>query len=377
MAFTTQDFKRAIDFTGIPLASGADHNNLIDLSYPNSDSASEGKGIFVWSIDSALNTPRVPSPMVVGNKVKRYGWLRIPYVTATSQKPILYAWNDNVASDPTYLCWLDTAADLTTINAAIAALTISLAATNATAVNANVTASNASTTANQASIDATDALTTATAASAQATQAETDAQTGIANAAAAQTTANNALAAISAPRALNAAITPGTAGQHIRTLSDASAPEWYDEINTYVKVSETQNIGVDAGGSANGVNQRQLNTEDNDAGNLAAIAGGKITLQAGIYKVDIRVGSRCDEPNQAFLVKDSDNTKLIKGTTCNNSSGNATVQMSHIIGIVTLAAATTLRIDHYFTGARAVSGLGKAAGLDTEVYVTAEFWKLN
>lgn len=376
MSFTPQDLQRVTDFTGIPFPNGGDHNNLVDLTFPYLElSGTEGKGMTLWSIDEAVDTPTVPEADVT-HKWKRYLWIRIPHIAAVSQKPTVYAWNDHVASDPTFLRWLDTSADLTQILADIGVLQVTLAATTATANNANVTASNANALANQASIDATAALTTATAASAAAQQAETDAQTGITNAAAAQTTANAALAAAQGPAALATRISPGTAGQHIRTKSDASAPEWYDEINNYVKLSETQPKGTDAGNSVNGVNQRQLNTEDFDSGNLAIIAGGKVTLQPGIYRVDIKSGSRVDEPNQAFLVRDGDNTKLLNGTSANNNSGNATVQTSHIVGVITLAAATTLRVDHYFTGGRA-NGLGLAANIDVEVYVIAEFWKLN
>ena len=102
MPLSDQDLLKGLDFTGINPATGADHNNLLELAAPVSDSASEGKGLIVWTVDSALDTPIVPDASIT-TKWKRYLWIRVPHSTATNTSPIIYAWNPNVASDPTYL----------------------------------------------------------------------------------------------------------------------------------------------------------------------------------------------------------------------------------------------------------------------------------
>lgn len=200
------DFDKGLDFSALGSATGADHNNLIDLAVPHSD-----KGICIWSTDTALNTPDVPDPTsgLTFNKWKRYIWIRVPHSSATDKKPTLYAWNDNAASVTTYLKWLDTTFDDTDILAAIAILQTDVDDANNTANSASATASSAATnaataltnsvaantTAVSAAADAVTALDNSTTAQTTATAAQATADSALANAAAAQTTADTASAA--------------------------------------------------------------------------------------------------------------------------------------------------------------------------------------
>ena len=92
MALSSQDFSKGLDFTGLGgTASAANHNQLVDQALPKVDSATEAKGLILWTVDSALDTPIVPDPTASAfvAKWKNYIWLRIPHATATSLLPVL------------------------------------------------------------------------------------------------------------------------------------------------------------------------------------------------------------------------------------------------------------------------------------------------
>lgn len=187
------DFTKGKDFSGLTDASGVDHNTLVDLATPYQDSAEEGKGINLWTLDSALNVPRVPDPTAGASysKWNRYIWIRVPYPGATDKTPKLYVWNDDAPSIATYLRW-KLYADLTSINATVAALNISVTTASSNAANALVAANAANASAASANSKATSAETNATNAVALVTAAQADATTSLANAATAQSVATTA-----------------------------------------------------------------------------------------------------------------------------------------------------------------------------------------
>lgn len=128
MPVSVYDFVKGLDFTGLTPASGADFNKLLDDAAPYGD-----KGIILYTVDTALNTPDVPDAGVTAKWV-RYIWLRIPFAGAAIKTPIVYAWNDDLAvADPVYKKWFAISAD-------ISSLTASLAATDAIADSAKATA---------------------------------------------------------------------------------------------------------------------------------------------------------------------------------------------------------------------------------------------
>lgn len=366
MALGLQNFNKGTDFTGLSTINASDLNQVVDNATCYLDNASEGKSINLWTVDSALNTPRVPDPSAVTSAWKRFFWIRIPYTGATDKKPIIYAWNDDVTSDATYLKWIDTANDLTDIEADIAALQADVTTLQADVVTANATANAANTLANTASTTATTANATATTASANATTALSDAADASADAVAAAAAAAAAQAtATAAQSTATAANTAATANRNVR----------------YVKITETQNKGTNGGAAATGKNTRALNTEDSDAGNLASLAAGVVTLAAGTYQVHAWSVGFNITAHQLLLVKDSDNTTLLTGSSActNNTDIN---DMSTLSGLITLSVATAIRLDDYFGSNNTTTDLGKACnvhpdGGGKEVYALLELIKLD
>lgn len=220
MALSVVDLLKGIDFTALASAAAGDHNTLVDNAEPILDSASEGKGIVLWTKDSALNTPIVPNPVASApfNKWKRYVWLRIPHSTASSKIPLWYAWNDDAASVGSLLKWQRVTADTTAVEALITALdtrvdTVETDVANAvnTANAANANAATASTNASAAVTTANAAGTNATTALATANTAQTDATAAAATATAANTLATTANNSAVASAAAVAALTTASA----------------------------------------------------------------------------------------------------------------------------------------------------------------------
>lgn len=235
MAFTSQDLLRNIDFTALIPANAGDHNSLVDSTIPESD-----KGINLWSVDTALDTPDVPDPTINASytKFKRYLWLRKPHSTASNTNVILYGWNDDLAvSDITFLKWV-AIVDIEDLQADINTALANASAAVTTANNANTTAGNAAT-------QAANAVVTANAAAATAATAGADAATASASAATAQSTANTALStaqAANAPKTPAGALAVGTPGQLVRTNAGGTAAEWASQgvLQRLIKTLNTQ-----------------------------------------------------------------------------------------------------------------------------------------
>lgn len=372
---TTKDFLKGVDFTGINPATGANHNDLIELAIPLLDTNNDGKGLCVFTNDTALNAPVVPDAATY-TKWKRYLWIRKVW----QSQPVLYAWQDDGLSNLGFLKWKQMVVDTATLQAAIDAAVITANAASATANAANVASAQANTNANTAANNASAALITANNASSAATAASTSAAASQTTATGAQTTANTALAAANATKSVAAALTPGTAGQKVRTNVGATAAEWYDELNNYVKISDRKANGTGAGAAANGANNRAITTIDNDAGANITVATPAFTLKKGIWKVEIIVPCSSTSGNRANLIKTSDSSIVLNGTSV-LSPGASSTFYSHIRGVITLAVDTQFWISHYFNGADANAyALGRASSVadaSQEVYTVAEFWKLN
>jgi hypothetical protein len=119
-----------------------------------------------------------------------------------------------------------------------------------------------------------------------------------------------------------------------------------------------------------------------DTGALAAIAGSKVTMKAGTYKFTIKCPAHTKKASQAFLIKDSDNSILLQGTSEGRNGADSGVKsFSHIDGIITLAVDTILRVDHYWDGAGETNSLGKPSGVGPagqyEVYTVFEAWLIG
>jgi hypothetical protein len=370
---TEQDFIEGIDFTGINPATGADHNTLVNLAVPATD-----RGMILCSTDTELDVPDVPVATTV-LRYKNYLWKRTPHASDTDQSIIIYAWNDENDSDATLLKWQDIRGDLaqlrtdvTTVQASLDNLTDISNAANATATAANNAAATAV-------LNSTNALANSETATESASEAITRVTEAEADLVSLQSQLTTGLATVNSKKELSAIVNPSaTNGQKVETVNGAVS--WYSEINKYVKVSEVQNKGIDAGNSILGDNLRSLNLEDNDAGGLAVIADGKITLKPGTYRCLIRVvGYGSNKAHQAFLRED-DGTVVLNGTSV-KFGDNGSQADSIIAGVFTYAVDTILKISDYWSAA-ATKGLGIAANVHPdaggkEVYTVAEFWKIG
>ncbi len=387
MALSPQDLFHGVDITGINPVNPGDLNNLVDNAAPVSDSGNEGKGLNLWTIDSALGVPRVPNAPVT-TKWKRYIWIRIPF-TGVTDSPRIYAWNDNVTSDTTYLKWKEILIDVTVFQAQINQALSEAQTAQSTSNTALATANTANSAASTAFALATSAETNAQSAISNATVSLDQANSALSTANIAKAAADNAVSIAGTKRDVAAVLNPGTAGQYIRTKADASAAEWFDQINQYVKVSYSpaKNTAPQAGTAADWT-KRKIDTEDNDTGNLVTIATDIITFGTpGIYRVHIVCPMQAQTSciHKAVLVDTDTNLVLLLGTIA-TSETTSTSSNSIISGIVTITAAIkNLAIYHYISGtgrlgANAAANIDfpKVAGVATkEVYMVAEFWRIN
>lgn len=98
---TTADFIHGIDFTGVTELNESELNDLVDLAYP-----AAGHGLVLVSRDKNLHDPDVPDAAIT-TKWKNYIWIRVPHASETvNTTPLIYAWNEEVTYNDTYLHWV-------------------------------------------------------------------------------------------------------------------------------------------------------------------------------------------------------------------------------------------------------------------------------
>jgi hypothetical protein len=265
--------------------------------------------------------------------------------------------------------WIDTGSDLSGVEAEIAALQVSVANNGADILAANATAANAASNAALALQAANNANTTAN-------NANTSAAAADAKATAAQTTTKFDLSRINTTGAAGA-------GKRLRSNSAGTNYEEYSELDNYVKITETQNKGGNAGDAVLGKNKRNLNTVDNNSGNLVSLAANQITfLVAGTYRILAwSVILAFNRTTQLVLASSAGVTKLTGNPTAATGTASFAPTFSRLEGIVVAAQGDVLELDHYFSGAQ-IGGLGTAANVHPdaggkEVYSSVELIKLS
>jgi hypothetical protein len=331
-----QDFSRPIvDFTGINPVTGADHNNLVDLSIPTADiDDTVGKGLNLVTTDSALDTPSVPDASTT-TKWKRYQWIRRPFTGATDKRAKAYSWNDDATNDATYLKWQQINSNTDEIDA----LSIQVSNAVATANDAVITADGAADMTNTAVANANTALL-------NSTNATNSANAAVVSANGAITTANNAIGIANAA-----------------SLESASTVAEVDKLKQCATIIETQTLGTGAGNSVAGQNTRLFTTITQNAAFVAF--GGDTSIlefQPGTYLFDIAIPCY-NTPSVALVVNDSDSSVLLNGSLASPSGslGDQGTVYSIIKGILTFAVITDIRIDQYCTSAK-TNGLGLFIG---------------
>lgn len=340
------DFLVGVDFTVISSPTGADFNNGVNFAVAVPETIGDdtiGRGLVITTTDTALNVPNVPNAAAFNfTKFKRYQWNRRPFAGTAEKGSQVYHWNDDAPEDATLLHWVLQFVDTTTIE--VIANNALNSANNAvtTANNASAQIASATTVANNASAAANTAVATANA-------AQTTANTGVTNAAAAQNTAN---------------IANATANTALGLVPRQSF---------YIKLSETQPKGTDAGGSTTGKNTRKLNTINwNGAVTPVALDSltGLVTMSVGGYYLVIAEATMFDDTgtqNQLFLVDNVTNNNLLEGISLTYGAGGSNItQRATVIGIVQLIDNQVIRLDHYINSTQATNGRGKAANINPD-----------
>lgn len=364
MALTDLDFTAGIDFTALNPATGGDHVTLIELATPRGDTGAEGKGIVLWTKDTALGVPNVPNA-VLTTKWQRYLWFRRPHATDTDKQPKVYGWNDDAASDATLLKWQLVAVPSSEFEAQVNAALAAAQVATATANTALATANTANATATTALANANDAVATAGAVADDATNALAAATDAQAQALASNNIANDAL------NVANGANTTATSA-----LSTATLNRKYK----YALIVEQKALGVNAGDAVAGANIRQLNIiKHNDGAIIVSNIAGVVTIAQGTFRVRAYATGYNVAGHVLFLIKNSDNSVMLNGSAC-RMEGTGLNLRSELQGIIETSENTAIRLDHHFSGNQSI-GLGRATGLGpvagNEIYAILEIERLD
>ena len=383
MALTTIDFTKGIDLSVANPINAVDLNNLVDLAEPKSDTNGDGKGLILYTNDSALNTPVVPRADLTP-KLKRYFWVRVPHVDAVNQEPITYAWNDHATSSATYYKWLISSPANTDILDRLDLLESHEALTLDKSSNALDTANAASVTANAASGVATTASGVASASKVTADASKITADEAKVLATNANTTVASALTTAGAKKAVDVALSVGAKQQRIRTSEDITKVEWYYEVDNYIQVAYIGGAQAIADTTWTKVS---LNTLVNNSGALATLASSSITLKPGTYKCDAIAYTNSLGVCVLLLGNDTAKTKLLTGIAKNANSespivlnGVFAITVETVVSLYIYAkSAGNLALDNAAANINSNTGLpvGYAIPAVSEQLVTLELTKIG
>jgi hypothetical protein len=146
-------------------------------------------------------------------------------------------------------------------------------------------------------------------------------------------------------------------------------------LSDYAIFEDRQTTGTNGGTFTNGAWQnRVLNYVAVSQGTDISLNTGTsvITLEAGTYYIEATAPAGTVGAHQSRLYNITGAAVSLLGNT--SSSNNP----SQIRGIITVAATTTLRIEHRCTTTQATVGFGTAAGFgDDEIYTRVYIQKIN
>lgn len=147
--------------------------------------------------------------------------------------------------------------------------------------------------------------------------------------------------------------------------------------NTPAIITDTKGVSSNGGTFTSGAwITRDLNTIQSDTLGFVSLSANAITLGPGTYTWDISAPGHAVGQHQIRLRNITAGSTVANGTVATTSTfaiqTNSTLQAS-----LTITAINTFEVQHRCTITRASDGLGKAAGIDAEVYTTVQILKAN
>jgi hypothetical protein len=125
---------------------------------------------------------------------------------------------------------------------------------------------------------------------------------------------------------------------------------------------------------------RDINTEVVDAGGHGSVASNQITLDAGTYDVRIEAPAYFCDRHAARLYDITNSAVLLSGRAMYSNTSSGDENTSLITGRIILSGTTVLEVQHQCQTSAATLGFGVQAGtaftVGTEIYTTAEFWRV-
>jgi len=105
--------------------------------------------------------------------------------------------------------------------------------------------------------------------------------------------------------------------------------------------------------------QRELNTEINDADSIVLISSNRFTLGAGTYTIEWSAPAYKCNTHQSRLLNYSDTAVVEYGTPEHDAAGNATTNKSFGKAVTTIGGDKIFEIQHYCDTTKADTGFGR------------------
>lgn len=386
---TTQDFNNNTDYTAQNLSGNLLNTGFALLQGNKTVDNQSGIVPVIWTLDSALNTPLVPDPNSSPSAAKwvNYIWYRLPFNTDTTSPAKIYTWNQNAASAPTFLQWIDTTFDDTAILAQLATLSTTANTALNAANTANTNSSNALTNSNAAVTVATNAANSVAQAESDASAAAVAATTANNTATAASATANGASAvaanalAIAQQSKTIANLTPGGTGQRIR-VNYANQPslEYFNVKDTITILTESYGTGTAGIVNGSGIGTaRPFNTIKTDTGGQVVLVGGNAQFVAGTYRYDITVKVNRPAANggTSTAVKLVETTGVVTIDTASELTTTTTNTIIRLQGVIAITATQMYSIVMFNTSTFVSGGIASNIAGVNEIYTTAVFERIG
>lgn len=176
----------------------------------------------------------------------------------------------------------------------------------------------------------------------------------------------------------------GKAANQVVTHGDLGPLAYYSAemlsaavVEQVLVVRDEKTSGTGGGASsATTWNARSLNTTAANTIASASLSGGNAVLPAGTYDLTGWAIAGYGGKHKMRLYNVTAGATLLVGASA--SSASSTTSLATLNGRFTLAASSTLRLDHYTSAADSTDGLGSAVGASgvSEVYAHLEFRKV-